>query len=271
MGISVQSIPAIADLQPLERRELARWVRSWLPRGHTASRHELVTQLDDSPWAGRVTPERLVELGWFRGEPLVLSADTYERREAAGAVDGKRMTVTEAHKKAREVANRLDAMRGQKGGVRVLRVVLYGSAVRDAENGDETIGDLDLALELDIYDKSLAKQLAALPAERRWREAIDRSGLSEALTGGDDRVTLAGSVLRVVSMFDNQLNGRDLDPFGRLPAAVIIWERQNHTASSNRACSDIEALPALLHVVLASLDRRTQDTHQRAQKLIRRL
>lgn len=270
MGIALSEIPAIGSLLPAERRELARWLRSQVARGAAIAQVDLQAALDASPFAP-VTCEALVAVGWLEQTDGELTADTYARRIAAGAVDGERMTLGQAGALAAAVSDRVQQVRGEMGGVRITAVVLYGSAVRTVGNAKPDIGDLDLALEIEVTDASLAARLQQLPPAQRWREAVVVSGWAAQLMQGDDRITLAGSLARVLALFNRQLHGIDVPADGRAPAALAIWTR---SASTPPACvppldagsfDELNRCPDALRQTLAYLEAQTIAKQARAK------
>lgn len=176
-----------------------------------------------SEFAPHATVERLLTVGWLEETAGMVSADTYARRIAAGAVDGARMSLEQAAALARSVRLRAQAWAAKpSSGLRLIRVVLYGSAVRDAGNLHSDIGDLDLALDLEVTSDLLASVSELEPAQR-WRAAVERSGLAEHLMQGDDRITLAGSLSKVLALFNRQLHELDVPADGRRPCAIVLW------------------------------------------------
>lgn len=270
MGIALSEIPAVGSLLPAERRELARWLRSQVARGAAMEAQRLQAALDASPFAP-VTCEALVAVGWLADTGAGLTADTYARRIAAGAVDGQRMTLGQAGALAVAVSDRVQQVRGDLGGVRIIAVVLYGSAVRSTGNTKPDIGDLDIALEIDVTDVELAERLQLVPPEQRWREAIVVSGWAEHLMQGDDRITLAGSLSRVLALFNRQLHGIDIPEDGRAPAALSLWTRRIRLAPEsmpvlNRVDYDeLAPCPQELRGTLDYLEAQTIATQARAE------
>jgi hypothetical protein len=165
------------------------------------------------------------------------------------------MTLGQAGELAAAVRDRVEMAHGHLGGVRIVAVVLYGSAVRSVGNTKPDIGDLDLAIEIEVVDPDLADRLQAVPPAQRWREAIVTSGWAVQLMQGDDRITLAGSLARVLALFNRQLNGLDIPEDGRMPAALTIWPR------SPRAAAPVDR-PALVDVAYDELARCPCDLRQ---------
>lgn len=277
MGISMQDIPAIGDLAPAERRDLARWLRKPIVRGTTIQEAALEAALKSAGYLGQaVSVARLVALGWLIKDESGLSADTYERRIAAGAVDGARMSVEDAANLVVSVRTRIAKVKGTLGGVALLRAVLYGSAVRSHGNLKPDIGDLDLALEIEVQDEALALTLAQLPAEQQWRAAIVQSGWASALMQGDDRITLAGSLSRVLQLFNRQLNGLDIPDDGRMPCLITVWAREPGGGSLGRVPDlvatdepETSACPAALTETLLYLEKTSLAEHERARRMTR--
>lgn len=276
MGISLFDIPVVADLAPAERRDLARWIRSVLPRGALCPEEDLTAMLDKSPFAGRVALSHLIAVGWLENKYGFFHADTYARRVAAGAVAGLRMSLDEAADLAGVVGARAQAWHetGARS-VRLLRVVLYGSAVRDQGNLQPDIGDLDLALEIQV-DDSLRTELHGLPVGQRWRAAVESSGLADHMMQGDDRVTLAGSLARVLRLFNRQMHGLDIPADGRSPSAVVLWACPGHSLPALRGVPslmpdgfDDELAPCSVEMLqtLTSLQARTFIAHSRAHRM----
>jgi hypothetical protein len=270
MGIALSEIPAVGTLLPAERRELARWLRSQVARGAVIDRARLQDALDASAFA-LVTVGELVAVEWLAESASGLSADTYARRVAAGAVDGDRMTLGQAGALAVAVSDRVQQVRGELGGVRIIAAVLYGSAVRSVGNTKPDIGDLDLALEIEVTDAGLLERLQVVPPAQRWREAIVVSGWAEHLMQGDDRITLAGSLARVLALFNRQLHGFDVPADGRAPAALTLWTRSTRTAPKSLPALDagtpdeLAPCPAQLRETLAYLEGQTVRTQARAE------
>lgn len=271
MGIALSEIPAVGTLLPAERRELARWLRSQVARAAVIEPARLQAALDASAFAP-VTCAALVAVGWLEETSGGLSADTYARRIAAGAVDGARMTLGQAGELACAVRDRVELAHGVLGGVRIVSVVLYGSAVRSVGNTKPDIGDIDLAIEIEVLDPDLLDPLQAVPPAQRWREAIVTSGWAEHLMHGDDRITLAGSLARVLALFNRQLNGLDIPDDGRMPAALSIWPRARRVAApgANPALVDVAydelaRCPAELRQTLPFLEAVTVATQARAE------
>ena len=279
MGISLCEIPRIGELEPSACRELARWLRIPFARGVALSRDAAAQALAVSAWSPHATLERLLAVGWLEPSPGGCHADTYARRIAAGAVDGARMSVAQAHVLARTVAGRIAAAGTCRPDVRIVRAIVYGSAVRDKGNLLADIGDLDIALELSVESPWLEQRLRAVPEPQRWRQALRWSGLETALMQGDDRVTLAGSISTVLDLFWGQVNGRNLPADGRLPALVCIWPpsrvRDHDTrfpgGTADRLPGDLDPLPPWHLALLACLEARTLAENERARLLCREL
>jgi len=274
MGIALSEIPAVGTLLPAERRELARWLRSQVARGAIIEQAGLQAALDASPFA--VTCAALVAVGWLVETPEGLSADTYARRIAAGAVDGERMSLLQASTLAAAVRSRALSHSGLRGGVQLVSVVLYGSAVRSVGNTKPDIGDLDLALEIDVVDPDLAERLQAVPPAQRWRAAIVESGWANYLMQGDDRITLAGSLARVLGLFNRQLHGLDIPADGRLPSMVTLWAHEGANPAPadcpplfDDAFDELVPCPAALRASLPYIEAQTLGTQERAQQLVR--
>lgn len=283
MGIAIYEIPEIGGLAPVQRREFARWLRSVVARDKTISAPELRRALASSSYAGCVQPEDLVSIGWLGIRDGALHADTYARRIAAGAVDGERMSEAEAVALALKVRDRISERNGEMCGVRIVRAVLYGSAVRSVGNLKADIGDLDLALELEVSART-AEKLAIWPEDSRWRTALALSGWDKVLMEGDDRVTLAGSLTKVLQLFNRQLNGLDIPADGRMPCLVTLWEsvtvrksadcgpaRPSGWAGSvpalvSVAASEVQGLPDALMDTLQFLEASSKE-HERASRM----
>lgn len=278
MGIALSEIPEIGGLDPVQRRELARWLRSVVARDKTISALQLRRALDSSSYAGRVQPEDLVGIGWLGIRDGALHADTYARRIAAGAVDGERMSDAEAVALAIKVRDRISERNGELCGVRIVRAVLYGSAVRSVGNLKADIGDLDLALELEVSARA-AEKLAIWPEETRWRVALALSGWDKVLMEGDDRVTLAGSLTKVLQLFNRQLNSLDIPADGRMPCLVTLWESVTVRKSADcgsaslsvpalvsAAASDVQRIPEALMHTLQFLEGSSME-HERARRM----
>lgn len=270
MGIALSEIPAVGTLLPAERRELARWLRSQVVRGVTITAPALQAALDASPFTP-VNCAALLAIGWLEYTPAGLTADTYARRIAAGAVDGERMTLGQAGALAAAVSDRVQQVQGEMGGVRITAVVLYGSAVRSVGNTKPDIGDLDLALEIEVTDSSLAERLQQMPPAQRWRAAVVVSGWAAQLMQGDDRITLAGSLARVLALLNRQLHGIDVPADGRAPAALAIWTRSTGTPPTglppltSSSFDELTRCPAALRQTLLYLEARTIATQARAK------
>lgn len=275
MGIALSEIPAVGSLLPAERRELARWLRTQVARNDVINPGRLQAALDASPFAP-VSCAELVAIGWLVETPEGLNADTYARRIAAGAVDGERMSLLQAGTLAAAVRSRALSASGLLGGVQLVSVVLYGSAVRSVGNTKHDIGDLDLALEIDVVDADLAERLQAVPPAQRWRAAIVESGWADHLMQGDDRITLAGSLARVLALFNRQLHGLDIPADGRLPSMVTLWARESAGPAPaarphlvDEAFDELGPCPAALRASLPYIEAQTLATQERAQQLAR--
>lgn len=270
MGIALSEIPAIGSLLPAERRELARWLRSQVARGAAIAPADLQVALDASAFAPTQCAQ-LVAIGWLEETADGLTADTYARRIAAGAVDGERMTLGQAGALAVAVSDRVQQHRGEMGGVRIIAVVLYGSAVRSMGNTKPDIGDLDLAVEIDVTDVELVERLQHMPPAQRWREAMVVSGWAEHLMQGDDRITLAGSLARVLALFNRQLHGIDVPADGRAPAALTLWTRTIRLSPERLpvlhadSYDELVPCPAALRTTLDYVEARTILTQARAE------
>lgn len=275
MGIALHEIPQIGALTPVDRRNLARGLREVLPRGVKKSFDDVAAWLATGPWATEATIARLLEIGWLEPDDDRLHADTMERRFAAGAVDGSRMSFAAAADLAVAVRNRIAAVKGEFGGVRLVRAVLYGSAIRSFGNARPDVGDLDLAFEVEVTSPQLQAALARYPAADQWRKAMETSGWTDLLMAGDDRVTVAGSAAKVLDLFWDQLHGRQLMEDRRPPALLRIWEHptaeQPGVVTLN--CPLDEAPPELHRLcntwagVLQLLEAHTLRHHGRAQTL----
>lgn len=284
VGLSTADIPEVGGLTPLERRALARWLRTVLERGQARSDEEVCAALEQAGYAPRVSVAALEALGWLERSAAGLHADTFKRRLAAGAVAAtRRMSEQEAYALADVV--RLRAAAWENAGVparplRLLRVVLYGSAVRSLGNLKPDVGDLDLALEVQVDAPELRTQLLKAPPAQRWRRAVELSGLSDWLMQGDDRITVAGSLHKVLSLFERQSRGLDLPADGREPCAVVLWEHPSYAglARASRpsdwggdkemvalAPQDCAFLPALCKQTLARQARAMELTARLAQ------
>lgn len=88
MGLAIHEIPLVGTLDPRERRELARWLRTVVPRGERTTLSALAKALSSSAYAHRVTVEQLLSVQWLELDADGYNVDTYARRIAAGAVDG---------------------------------------------------------------------------------------------------------------------------------------------------------------------------------------
>lgn len=283
MGKSLSELPHIGNLSPREARELARWLRTLIPRGETVTLRALREGLSASAFAA-APPKDIVDAGWLKiMNDGSFSADTYDRRLAAGAVDGSRMTFDEAAALVEEVRARVTRIDGYKGRVKILRVVLYGSAARSTGNMKPDIGDLDLAIEIEVCNEQLYLELGDLPEEQQWRAAIERSGWDKVLMEGDDRVTVAGSLTRVLTLFNRQLHGLDLPPTEQRPCLVTIWQHPD-AASAPPASTEVPALwrPLVeddelvgcqdgLLETLAFIEHRSIQEEERAQAISDRL
>jgi len=240
MGISLRDLPKIGQLSPAQCRNLARGLRTIVPKGRPVPRADVEAGLAGSSYAPDATLERLLELGWLEEAGPVLHADTYARRVAAGAVDGERMTLEQAAELAQLVRERAQTWSaGPQSDIELRRVVLYGSAVRDVGNLHADIGDLDLALELQVSGPLLAS-LEELEPAQRWRAAVERTGLAEHLMQGDDRITLAGSLAKVLALFNRQLHGLDIPADGRLPCAIVLWAPPDQALPALRGIPDLD-------------------------------
>jgi len=283
MGKSLSELPRIGNLHPREARELARSLRMLIPRGETASLRSVREFLQASVYES-VSPQDVVKAGWLTiTDDGRYSADTYERRLAAGAVDGSRMSFEEAAALVDEVRARVARVDGYRGRVKLLRVVLYGSAARSTGNVKPDIGDLDLAIEIEVCSEELYLELSDLPEEQQWRAAMERSGWDQVLMEGDDRVTVAGSLTRVLTLFNRQLHGLDLPPTEQLPCLVTIWQHPD-AASALPASTEAPALwcPSVeddeldacqegLLETLAFIEHRSLQEEERAQAIADRL
>ena len=274
MGIALSDIPAVGTLLPAERRDLARWLRTHVARGARIQPAVLQAALDESPYAP-VRCAELVSVGWLLETPEGLHADTYERRVAAGAVDGTRMSPAQVHELARDVAGRVAQLSGLLGGVRINCLALYGSAVRSSGNTKPDVGDLDLAIDIDVLDPALTERLTAVSPAQRWREAIVESGWAEHLMQGDDRITLAGSLARVLALFNRQVNRLDIPADGRLPALLTLWSRgtlgaqqTSPPALTEGDYDELVTCPADLLQTLRYVQYYTLATQPRAQQLL---
>jgi predicted nucleotidyltransferase len=273
----------MGNLHPRDARELARSLRMLIPRGETASLRTVREFLRASAFES-VSHQDIVKAGWLAiTEDGRYSADTYQRRLAAGAVDGTRMSFDEAAALVDEVRARVARFDGYKGRVKVLRVVLYGSAARSTGNVKSDIGDLDLAVEIEVCSEQLYLELSDLPEEQQWRAAIERSGWDEVLMQGDDRVTVAGSLTRVLTLFNRQLHGLDLPPTEQRPCLVTIWQHPDASATPP-ASTEVPALwrPLVeddelvacqdgLLETLAFIEHRSIKEEERAQAIAERL
>jgi len=283
MGMSLSELPRMGNLHPRDARELARSLRMLIPRGETASLRTVREFLRASAFES-VSHQDIVSAGWLTiTEDGRYSADTYQRRLAAGAVDGTRMSFEDAAALVDEVRARVARVDGYKGRVKVLRVVLYGSAARSTGNVKPDIGDLDLAVEIEICSEQLYLELSDLPDEQQWRAAIERSGWDEVLMQGDDRVTVAGSLTRVLTLFNRQLHGLELPPTEQRPCLVTIWQHPD-AAPTPSAPADVPALwrplveddeldacQAGLLETLAFIEHRSIQEEERAQAIADRL
>jgi predicted nucleotidyltransferase len=283
MGKSLSELPRIGNLHPRDARELARSLRMLIPRAETVSLRTLREFLQASAFAS-VSPQDIVKAGWLMiTEDGRYSADTYERRLAAGAVDGNRMSFEEAAALVDEVRTRVARIDGYRGRVKVLRVVLYGSAARSTGNIKPDIGDLDLAIEVEVTSQELYLELSALPEEQQWRAAIERSGWDKVLMEGDDRVTVAGSLTRVLTLFNRQLHGLDLPPTEQRPCLVTIWQHPDAAATPPASTEvpalwrpqveddELDACQAGLLETLAFIEHRSIQEEERAQAIAERL
>lgn len=279
MGIGLADIPRIGELEPSARRELARWLRTPFARGSSLSPDVANASLAASPWAPHATLDRLLAVGWLEPSPGGYHADTYARRIAAGAVGGARMSVAQAHALARTVAVRIAAASTNHPDVRIVRAVVYGSAVRDKGNLLDDIGDLDIALELSVESPWLEQRLRAVPEPQRWRQALRWSGLETAIMQGDDRVTLAGSLARVLDLFWKQVNGRDIPADGRKPALICIWppsrtrdpDARFPMGAADHPPGDLDPPPPWHLALLGCLEARTLAENERARLLSQEL
>lgn len=102
-------------------------------------------------------------------------------------------------------------------------MVLYGSAIRSEGNLRPDIGDLDLALEIQVVNNALLDDIKAAAMDQQWRTAVQRAGLDTHLMQGDDRITVAGSLLKVLTLFERQTRGLDVPEDGRKPCTYILW------------------------------------------------
>jgi predicted nucleotidyltransferase len=283
MGMSLSELPRIGNLHPREARELARWLRMLIPRGETVSIRTLRVGLEASAFASAPHTD-LVKAGWLTVTPEGrYSADTYERRLAAGAVDGRRMSFDEAAALVDEVRARVARFDGYKGRVKILRVVLYGSAVRSVGNVKPDIGDLDLAVEIDVTSDGLYQEYFSLPDDRQWRTAIERAGWDKVLMQGDDRITVAGSLTRVLTLFNRQLHGLDLPPTDQTPCLVTIWQHPDAPATPAASASapalwqpatemdELVPCPERLLETLAYIENRSVQHQERAKAIADRL
>ena len=283
MGMSLSDLPRIGNLEPRDARELARWLRTIIPRDTTVSGQALRDALTASKFAGVRHPE-LVAAGWLETTPDgQYSADTYDRRLAAGAVDGTRMSFAEAVDLAMQVRARVAAIDGYRGRVRISRVVLYGSAVRSTGNQKPDIGDLDLAVEIDVLSESLYMELSALPEEQQWRAAIEKAGWDKVLMQGDDRITVAGSLSRVLTLFNRQLHGLDLPPTDQKPCLVTLWQHPEAIPVPPAPLGvpalwrptieddELTVCPEELLQTLAYIEHKSINEQERAQALAERL
>lgn len=274
MGIALSEIPAVGTLLPAERRELARWLRTQVARNDVITPGRLQAALDASPFAP-VSCAELVAIGWLVEAPEGLNADTYARRIAAGAVDGERMSPAQAHALALAVSDRVAQVEGVLGGVRINCLALYGSAVRNVSNTKPDIGDLDLAIDIEVFDQVLSARLESMPPAQRWRTAIVDSGWAEYLMQGDDRITLAGSLARVLTLFNRQVNRLDLPDDGHMPAMLTLWSRGHQGTLqpvppplAECAYDEAAKCPADLLQTLRYVQFLTLATQTRAQELV---
>lgn len=277
MGLAIHEIPLVADLAPVQRRDLARWLRSVVPRGEVREETQLQQALDTSVFAGRVRVADLVAVQWLQALDRGYHADTYARRIAAGAVDGSRMTLQEAFELAQTVRERARTWAHQPGAraLALRRLVLYGSAVRSEGNLKNDIGDLDLALELHVECQELASCLRALPVDQQWRVAVQRVGLDQHLMQGDDRVTVAGSLSKVLTLFERQTRGLDLPEDGRKPCAYVLWTSADETLQAPGLrlglSSEVQSAGDLETSFLKELCAQTLAQQGRAQQLHQQL
>lgn len=240
MGIALQNIPVIGELAPVERRDLARRLREVLPRGESRAPADVQAWLAAGPFGGEACVEDLLEVGWLEPCGAQVHADTLARRLAAAAVNGVRMPPDEAHALARTVRERILAVGGDRGGLRLRRVALYGSAVRSQGAVARDIGDLDLAFEVEVTGETLFEQLNGLAGEARWRRAMELSGWEEHLMQGDDRVTIAGSLAKLLDLYWAQHEGRTDPPPGKPPVLVVIW---THPSVREARLADVGTAP----------------------------
>lgn len=277
MGLNLNSIPSIGPLAPGQRRELARWLRTLLPKGGAVSAQDVQVGLAASPYAPHATVERLLQIGWLERTGEALHADTYARRIAAGAVDGERMTLEQAAALVQVVRERAQAWSTQTPSDVILhRVVLYGSAVRDQGNLQPDIGDLDLALDVEVRG-TLLTDVSELPLALQWRAAVERSGLTQHLMQGDDRITIAGSLAKVLTLFNRQLHGLDIPADGRLPCAIVLWSQPDTRLPALSGVpalyeeltpvSDVAPCPEELLQTLTTLQAHTYAEQNRARTL----
>lgn len=277
MGISLKDLPEVGQLTPARRRDLARWLRTLVPKNSPVPVARVSEGLALSGYAPHATVERLLAVGWLEQANGLVHADTYARRIAAGAVDGERMSLEQAAALADLVRLRAQTWSEQASSdLRLLRVVLYGSAVRDVGNLHSDIGDLDLALDIEVTGELLAAVSGLEPAQR-WRAAVERSGLAQQLMQGDDRITLAGSLSNVLALFNRQLHGLDIPVDGRRPCAIVLWTRPGVGLPALRGVptlfeetapmNELQPCPEELLQTLTSLQAHTYIEQSRARTL----
>ncbi len=227
MGIHASEIEPVGKLDQSQTRELAKdlWAEAGKQAGLSSDIIDSVLQryrqFDET-----LSPGALAAAGWFqdaaaaarRGVPEGRFALSDKAGAIANAPSEPRMTFDEAQGLLRQVQSRLDGAPENIAGIRINRLYLYGSAVRD-DNRRDTIGDLDLAADFGFdsrYD-GMAYADKAAKAKEAWSNLIGQ---------GDERLQVG--------------DAKDLPQMQGAPA-VRVWENA-HAGQSALTADEAEAL-----------------------------